>query len=636
MLDSLDMVISPKNTDFKSVNEWINMFQTKRKDIMDKLKNIYGDDQAFLDERKDIFLRVLKSFGENYGFNHEVVITRSPCRINLRGMHSEMQHATPNYLTHGQEMIMVASKRDDDLVVLKNLDYDIFGNRQFRISEEKKLGKWGNWIEYIDSPGVRQNIQSARGDWENYIKAAILKLQDSFQERDLKGMNLTVFGDVPQGSGMSSSSTVVVASALAFLAVNDITIDRRELIVCLGRGEWYVGTRGGFGDHGAMLLGKRGHILHSIFLTVDEMKPEYIPLPEDFQVIIINSYKTSSKSAERLFAYNQTMFAYSMALSLIKSIMLDMGYDSRFLEQISYLGQITPEKFGLQRIYEILREMPERIDISELKKKYSDSEINSRLDRFFGQLKKFPDSVEVRGTALWGIAESERSRAFARLIKEGRIKEAGQLMYIGHDGDRLFSFESGKPIEFNMNKVTDDYLDKLISQLKSGDPDKQQEALLEKQPGDFDASSLELDTIVEILRNIPGVTGASLTGAGFGGNILAICEKNPELLDRIKMDLFKYYYEPQEQEELKWAIENLHDNQEFNQIKQRLGEIVKKKQKNKAHINKDDIKYAESIWILVNKLFQEGKVDRTLMFIPGNYYANGITVNRSVEKGGIL
>jgi galactokinase len=413
-------------------------------------------------------------------------------------------------------------------------------------------------VEYIDSPGVRESIESARGDWANYVKASVLKLQDSFPERKLRGMDVVAFGDAPRGCGMASSSTVVVSSCLAAMAINHLTMDRRELTVCLGHAEWYVGTRGGFGDHGAMLFGKRGHILHSVFLTVEEMQPEYIPLLQDYQVIIVNSYKTSAKSAERLFAYNQTMFAYSMALTLIKDVLADMGnYDREFLDQLNYLGQITPEVFGLERIYEILRALPERITVEELKRRYSASEIDSRLDRFFGQLGRFPDSVEVRGAALWGIAESERSRAFARLIKEGRIKEAGELMYIGHDGDRLFSFKEGEaptePIEFTENKVTDDYLDALMVDLQSGEPGRVQQAQLARQPGDFDASSLELDTIVEIARCIPGVVGASLTGAGFGGNVLVLGERNEAFLNALKEALFEGYYEPKERTGLEWS-----------------------------------------------------------------------------------
>ncbi len=642
--EEMDVNLVPDKIDFKKVGEWIESFQKSHSEAINRLEEIYGHDRRFIDERRSLFLKALERFGELYGNEREVVITRSPCRINLRGMHSEMQHATPNYLTHGREVIMIAGKRDDDLVTLNNVDDERFGSRQFRISEEKERGEWGDWLKYIDSPGVRECIESARGDWSNYVKASVLKLQDCFPDRQLKGMDIVTFGDAPRGSGMSSSSTVVVSSCLAAMAVNDLMaeMDRRELTVCLGNAEWYVGTRGGFGDHGSMLFGKRGHILHSVFLTVEEMQPEYIPLPPDYQVIIINSCKTSSKSSDRLFAYNQTIFGYSMAMTLIKDVLRDMGgYSSEFLDQLDYLGQITPETFGLQRIYEILRALPERITVAELKKRYSPAEIDIGLDRFFGQLGKYPDSVVVRGAALWGIAESERSRAFARLIKAGRIKEAGELMYTGHDGDRLFSFKDGQPVEFNENRVTDGYLDALMADLQSEEPNRIERAELAKQPGDFDASSLELDTIVEIARSTPGIIGASLTGAGFGGNVLALGEKSETLLTALSEALCKKYYEPQEQAELEWLkndrqLEIVFADDKLAEIRHRLEDIVQRKREARAGMDDSDVEYAESIQRKINVLFKAGKIGRELLFIPANYYAEGVVANVPVECAGVF
>lgn len=626
----------PKTPRFAKVSKWLNDFQNTKGEISDHLGEIYGDDQSLIYRRKAVIIRALEDFGNTYGTKREVVITRSPCRINLRGMHSEMQHATPNYLTHAKETVIIAGKRDDDLVMLNNVESDKFGSRQFSISEEMNRGKWGNWTEYIDSDGVRKSIAENRGDWANYIKAAVLKIQDNFPHQKLKGMDIMAYGDVPRGNGMSSSSTLVVASGLSFLAVNDLAMDRRELVICFGRGEWYVGTRGGFGDHGAMLFGKLGHILHSVFLTVEEMSPEYIPFPKDHQVAIINSYKTSSKSADRLFAYNQTMFAYSMAMALIMDVLKSTGEYSGVLDQISYLGQITPDLIGLEKVYKVLRLLPERISIADLRERYTSADIDKRLDRFFGQLKRFPDSVDVRGPALWGIAEAERSRRFAELIKNGRIKDAGELMYIGHDGDRIFSFDNNKHVEFVSNKVTDNYLDCLLNDLNCNNLERIQKAELAKQPGDYDASSFELDKIVDIVSSVDGVIGASLTGAGFGGNVLAILEKDDRVFNELKNALLEEYYKPREFDELEWFV-NDHELQlaygdELDTVKHRVKNIVNRK----SNIKKNDLLFMELLQQKVNKLFKEGKISRELLFIPANYYEDGIVVNVTVANAEVL
>jgi len=523
--------------------------------------------------------------------------------------------------------------------VLNNVDSRKFGRRQFSISEETSHLKLGGWTDFIDNSEVRKLIEANRGDWVNYVKASVLKIKDEYPDKELKGMDIVALGDIPRGSGMASSSALVVSSGLAFMAINGLAMDRREMVVCMGRGEWYVGTRGGFGDHGAMLFGKRGHILHSVFLTAEEINPEYIPFPNDYQVIVVNSYKTSSKSSERLFAYNQTMFAYNMAMVLIKDALKVMGYDDQLLGEIEYLGQITPEKFGMENIYKMLRLLPEKITIEELKQRYK-SDIDKRLNRFFGQLGKIPELIEPRGAALWGIAESERSREFARLIMKDKVKEAGELMYIGHDGDRLFTFDdSGSHREFTDNKVTDEYLNSLIDDLRSGDADRIQKAHLSRQPGDFDASSMELDKIVDIARKTDGIIGASLTGAGFGGNILAIGRRNNEVLDSFKESLFNDYYEPQEQAELEW-LENDKDlesaignDDEIQEIRRRMKDIVKKK---KISRQLEDTEYAESVQKKINSLFREKKIDREMLFISADYYREGVFVNIPVEHAQVL
>ncbi len=636
MTNSMNLAYKvPRNPRFARVSKWISDLQNNDAKLSDHFMEVYGDDQSLIDQRKAFIIKALENFGDIYGTDREVVITRSPCRINLRGMHSDMQRATPNYLNHAREMVIIAGKRDDDRVVLNNVDSERFGRREFSISEEMEVEQWGSWIDYIDSHAVREHIELHRGDWANYVKASVLKFQDEFNDIKLKGMDIVAYGDAPCGNGMASSSTLVVSSGLAFLAVNGLSIDPRELVVCFGRGEWFVGTRGGFGDHGAMIFGKKGHILHSIFLTMDDIQPEYIPFPDDHQVIIINSYRTSTKSEDRLFAYNQTMFAYSMAMTLIKDVLKDSGSYSD--ELLSYLGQITPEAFGIEKIYTILRSLPERITISDLKARYTESEIDHRLDRFFGQLNRYPDHVDVRGPALWGIAECERSRAFARLIKEGKIRDAGELMFIGHNGDRLFTFDGDyKTIDYVSNKVTNTYLDGLLADQKSNDSQRLKRSELAKQPGDYDASSLELDRIVEIAGKVDGVVGASLTGAGFGGNVLAIVEKSDDSLSKLKKSLLRDYYEHNELDELKWLKQDkdllsaFGNKDELMSIRDRASKIVQRKQESKSPMQKDDIRFVENLQRKINILFKEGKISREMMFIPANYYEEGVTVNLPV------
>ena len=624
--------------ELRSVSEWIRAFEeddgTQR-----ALRRVYGDNPDIIEQRRPRYRAALTGAAKVFGPDRQVAIVRCPARINLRGMHSEMQHASPNYLPHGREIIVVAERRLDDQVVVHNVDERRFPPRHFRIAEEMARGPWGDWVNYIDSEGVRRSLEAARGDWSNYVKAAVLVLQDHLRERPLSGMNLMVCGDVPLVGGMSSSSALVVASALACVAVNGLEVGRKELVILLGRGEWYVGTRGGFGDHGAMLLGKYGCIVHTPFVSVEGLRPEYIEFPEDHQIVIVNSYKTSTKSAEQLFAYNQTIFGYSIALTLIKDVLAQMGEKPDLIESIEYLGQITPQVFGSGKIYRILRALPEQVSVGELQAKHPDV-VKERLARFFGQLGRYPQYVEVRGPALWGIAESERSRQFARLVGDGNLAEAGELMYIGQDGDRLFEFDAnGESRSYAGNTVSDEYLEGLLGDLASSDLQRQARAQLARQPGRYNSSSFELDRIVDVLRRTPGVIGASLTGAGFGGIVLAIARKDDETLEAVEQGLVADYYEAHERDELAWImcsteLGELLGDSERHRVGQQLGEIVGRKQSNGGPMSEDDVAVANDLRQKINALFAEGKVSRQLLLIPADYYAEGVALHTPVDGAG--
>ena len=624
--------------EYRTTADWLRAFE-KGGPAQPALGRIYGNDSGIVEHRRARIFGVLAEAARIYGVDRQVAVVRCPSRINLRGMHSEMQHASPNYLSHGREIIMVVEKRVDDQVVIHNANAQRFDPRFFHISEEMAGGPWGDWVEYIGSESVRKRVEAARGDWSNYVKAAVLALQDHLPGQRLAGMNLMTSGDIPLVGGMSSSSAMVVASGLACMAANGLEISRKELVILFGEGEWYVGTRGGFGDHGAMLLGKYGCIVHTPFVSVEELEPVYIDFPEDHQIVIVNSYKTSAKSGEQLFNYNQTIFGYGIALSLIKDVLVEMDEATETIEEIAYLGQITPEAFGLEKIYRILRALPERVSVEELKTRYPDL-IQERLARFFGQLSRYPDYLNVRGPALWGIAESERSRGFARLVQQGKMTDAGELMYIGQDGDRLFEFsDNGEPREYTANLVSDHYLDGLLADLASGDSERVAQAQLARQPGCYNCSSLELDRIVEILRRTPGVRGASLTGAGFGGIVLAIAQKDEDGLNALRNALIENYYEVQEKEELGWVLNSTEladalGASEAGKMSEKLQEIVTRKQAGKGAMTEDDAAAANGARHRINTLFVEGKVPREMAFIPADYYVEGVVRHIPVAGAG--
>ena len=75
------------------------------------------------------------------------------------------------------------------------------------------------------------------------------------------GATLLVDGDIPAAAGMSSSSALVVASALALLGLTGQSMDATALADLLARGEQYVGTLSGGMDQATIMLGRAGYAL---------------------------------------------------------------------------------------------------------------------------------------------------------------------------------------------------------------------------------------------------------------------------------------------------------------------------------------------------------------------------------------
>jgi galactokinase len=55
---------------------------------------------------------------------------------------------------------------------------------------------------------------------------------------------------------------------------------------------------------------------------------------------------------------------------------------------------------------------------------------------------------------------------------------------------------------------------------------------------DYEVSCRELDHLVELLRGVPGVLGARMTGGGFGGCIVALADRGsvPAIEKRLRLE----------------------------------------------------------------------------------------------------
>lgn len=518
-----------------SVSEWIEKITEFASPIKEQFEKIYGLDPYLLSDRQKAILSVLSEFRDRFGDNknNKLVLIRSPARINLKGVHIEHRGGFVNYLTHRREILLVARARQDDKVVLHNVNSDLFPDREFSIQEELKRGDWRNWLDYINAPEVRKTVSMFQGDWMNYVKGAILRLQSRFPDNQFCGLDMCISGDIPIGAGLSSSAALVVVTAYAVLLFNRLTLDKEELIELCGDGEWYVGTRGGAGDHAAMILGMRDYIAHMQFFP---LRVEFYPFPKGYRVVICNSLKQATKSANARDVFNARITAYEIALLLIKK------QYPQYAPKLTRLRDVSAENLGISEaeIYRIIRSLPEKITREQAYELLP--EHNKYLENFFALHKDPPEGYRIRDVCLFGLAECERSKICVEFLSEDKLFKFGELMYISHNGDRIVQYdEQNNKLPWD-NYITDEKLDQLIADAESDDPDRIARSKLYRQPGGYRCSTEELDFIVDISSRVPGVLGAGLTGAGLGGCVLVLIEENQ--IDKLFDTLRKEYYSP--------------------------------------------------------------------------------------------
>ncbi|MHC4123514.1 MAG: galactokinase, partial [Planctomycetota bacterium] len=523
-----------KTNQYCTVQHWLNKISNQKPTLKKWLNQIYGRYDFLHQQKCDELTKVLNCYGRQFGFDQKVCIIRAPGRINLMGRHVDHRGGFNNFMAINRETIAVAGLRKDNNVIAVNTQPKKFKTVQFNITDLIGRFAWSDWINFVNSNWVRNMLYSSAGNWGNYIKAAALRLQHKFQDIKIKGINLAVTGNVPIAAGLSSSSTIVVATLQAAIALNNFELTSQQFIDLCGEGEWFVGSRGGAGDHAAIYLGQRGKIAQVGYLPFRVEK--IIDAPKDYQVIIADSHIKAPKSSSAKEKFNAKIASCNLGLALLKHRC------PQIKDSIDYIRDINPEKLGCttSHIYRMLLKIPESISQKEFREILS-KEHEQLLQTNFATHSP-PPCYNVRLVLLFGAAEITRSKICIDLLESGRINEFGCLMKISHNGDRVSTPSSNGTYQLTNQSCSDDYLNKLITDLAGEDPKKVLNAQLYMQPGGYGCSTPQIDRMVDIACSVPGVKGAQIAGAGLGGCIMVLTEKN--CVDNIQKALIKHYYKP--------------------------------------------------------------------------------------------
>ncbi|MGI9037696.1 MAG: galactokinase [Gemmatimonadota bacterium] len=209
------------------------------------------------------------------------LIVRAPGRVNLVGDHIDYADLAVLPMAIDRGITLTCRPRPHARVRIVNAD-PRYGEREFGLGDPI--------------------LPYAAGDWGNYAKAALHGLAELGVAT--RGFDALVESDLPPAAGLSSSSAMVVAVALAALEVagESDRFSATGLAGHLADAERYVGVRGGGMDQAAILGGQPGHALWVGFAPL-RIRP--IAVPSGWTFIVAFSLEAAEKSGLARAAYNE-------------------------------------------------------------------------------------------------------------------------------------------------------------------------------------------------------------------------------------------------------------------------------------------------------------------------------------------
>ena len=206
---------------------------------------------------------LLAAFTATYGAAASTVV-RAPGRVNLIGEHTDYNDGFVLPCAIDYQTLVAARPRDDGQVQVLSLDYG-GAHDHFR----------------LDAP------ITARADapWANYVRGVIDVLQR--QGHVLRGADLAITGNVPQGAGLSSSAALEVAVLQAMCELNGLRIDLTDVALLAQRAENdFVGCQCGIMDQ---LISARGQAGHALLIDCRTLGTRPVVMPEGLAVMVVHS-----------------------------------------------------------------------------------------------------------------------------------------------------------------------------------------------------------------------------------------------------------------------------------------------------------------------------------------------------------
>ena len=158
--------------------------------------------------------------------------------------------------------------------------------------------------------------------WANYPKGVLAPLA-----RELPGLDLLFGGDLPIGAGLSSSASILVATATAANRFLAMPRSSAEIVRICHRAEVsFVGIRCGIMDPYASVFGMLDHVIH---LDCRSIEHNYVPFDSSRAAIMVCDTTRRRELSDGRF--NDRVRECAEALSVIRSA----GVEARALRDVS-------------------------------------------------------------------------------------------------------------------------------------------------------------------------------------------------------------------------------------------------------------------------------------------------------------
>ena len=302
--------------------------------------------------------QLLQDFKEKFGADGDIRCYFAPGRVNLIGEHTDYNggHVFPCALTIGTYAIV--RKRDDRTLRFYSQNFEHLG---------------------IVEGSLDELTYKKEADWTNYPAGVVWAFLEKGYHVD-RGFDMLLFGNIPNGSGLSSSASVEVVTGVALrdlFGFDDVSMIDIALFGQYSENH-FNGVNCGIMDQFSIAMGKKDQ---AIFLDTSDLSYTYAPVVlQDEKIVIACSKKKRGLGDSK---YNERRSECEEALKELQAEL-----------KISSLGELTEEEF-------------------EAHKHLIKSEVRQRR-------------------AKHAVYENQRTLKAVEELKAGNLEEFGKLMNASH------------------------------------------------------------------------------------------------------------------------------------------------------------------------------------------------------------